>query len=30
MKVYTSNEPIDKYDFALDIHVKPCLGNTSS
>ncbi len=29
MEVYTSNESIDKYDLALDIHVKPRLGNTS-
>jgi len=28
MEVYTSNEPNDKYDLALDIHVKPRLSNT--
>ena len=29
MEVYTSNEPIDKYDLALDIHVKPRLSSPS-
>ena len=29
METYTSNEPIEKYDLALDIHVKPRLSHTS-
>ena len=30
METYTSNEPIEKYDLALDIHVKPRVSHTSS
>ena len=29
MKTYTSNEPIEKYDLALDIHLKLRVSHTS-